>query len=134
MKTDLYKTYYTEADDYYKDYVSYQGQSWEDFLVNYIGVADESEYEDYLKDEAIKNIKSKYVLEAIAENEGITISDEEIEEQIQGFIDTGNYSSRDDVLSYITEEDIKLNLMYHSVTDIIKNNAVDAVLGDTTED
>jgi len=60
--------------------VSQQGMDIEDYL-NYIGT-DESGWKEQNRESAENRTKSNLVLEAIAEKEGIEISDEEIEEQI----------------------------------------------------
>ena len=60
--------------------VSQQGMDIEDYL-NYIGT-DESGWKEQNKESAENRTRSNLVLEAIAEKEGIEISDEEIEEQI----------------------------------------------------
>lgn len=86
---------------------------------------DEAAYEEIISEEAKKNMKSQYVIEAIAENEGITVDDSEIDSQIQSYIDTGYYETEEDVLTYISRDDIKLNVMYYKVLDVIRNNAVD---------
>jgi len=60
--------------------VSQQGMDIEDYL-NYIGT-DESGWKEQNRESAENRTKSNLVLEAIAEKEGIEITDEEIEEQI----------------------------------------------------
>ncbi len=60
--------------------VSQQGMDIEDYL-NYIGT-DESGWKEQNRESAENRTRSNLVLEAIAEKEGIEISDEEIEEQI----------------------------------------------------
>lgn len=60
--------------------VSQQGMDIEDYL-NYIGT-DESGWKEQNRESAENRTRSNLVLEAIAEKEGIEISDDEIEEQI----------------------------------------------------
>ena len=60
--------------------VSQQGMDIEDYL-NYIGT-DESGWKEQNRESAENRTRSNLVLEAIAEKEGIEITDEEIEEQI----------------------------------------------------
>jgi len=60
--------------------VSQQGMEIEDYL-NYIGT-DESGWKEQNRESAENRTRSNLVLEAIAEKEGIEITDEEIEEQI----------------------------------------------------
>ncbi|MDZ7671966.1 MAG: trigger factor [Halanaerobiales bacterium] len=60
--------------------VSQQGMEVEDYL-NYIGT-DENGWKEQNREAAENRTRSNLVLEAIAEKEGIEISDEEIEEQV----------------------------------------------------
>ena len=70
------------------------------------------------------NCKTQYIIHAISKEEGINITEDDINEQIQVYLDSGSFESKEDVLQYITEEDIKTNLMYDKVLELIYNNAV----------
>ena len=71
----------------------------------------------------MENLKTEYIIHAIAEKENIVVSDEEIDNEVQGYIDYGYFSTKEDVLEYITRDEIKTNLEYYQILNVLYDNA-----------
>lgn len=121
---DVYQKYYDYSDKYYQEYAEYQETDFDTFKKDMLGVEDDEAYKKLLKDEAELNTKTQYVISAIAKNEGLEITDEEVQAEIQNYIEQGNFETEDDVLNYITKEEIRLNLLYEDEIELLFNNAV----------
>ena len=71
-----------------------------------------------------QNIKTEYVIHAIAENECIIIKDEEINNEIQNYLNNGYFETEENLFEYMTREEIATNLQYYKIRDFIYNNAI----------
>ena len=119
-----YDKYYKYSEDYYKEYAKYADVDFSDFKKDYLKCDDDKAYKKLLKEEAETNCKTQYIIQAISKEEKVDITDEDIQKQIQEYIDSGNFKDEKAVLDYITKDDIKTNLQYNKVQDIIFDNAV----------
>lgn len=119
-----FNRYVEYSNQYYSDYAEYLKVDLNTFITENLGLESEEKYNEYILDEARKNLLREYVITAISEEEGITISDVEIDEEINNYIEQGSFATEEDVLDYISREEIALNLKYYKVLDIIYDNAV----------
>lgn len=120
---DKLQSYIDYANEYYQEYADYLGIDIETLYTETMGFNSEEEYNKYIEDESLNNLKIEYIICAIADAEKVEISDEDVQAQIQSYIDEGYFETKDDVLEYISEEEIKNNLKYYQVLDIIYNSA-----------
>lgn len=119
-----FNRYVEYSNQYYSDYAEYLKVDLNTFITENLGLESEEKYNEYILDEARKNLLREYVITAISEEEGITISDAEIDEEINNYIEQGSFATEEDVLDYISREEIALNLKYYKILDIIYDNAV----------
>lgn len=117
---EKYKKY---SEQYYKEYANYQKKDFEKFKKEDLKVADDKAYNELIEKEAKENVKTQYVIQAIAKKESMEIKDERVNEQIQQYINSGSFETETDVLNYISKEEIKTNLLYYDILDLVYNNA-----------
>lgn len=119
----------TEADQLIQNYdnrLRSQGFGLSQYM-KYTGMTIDSLRDD-MKEQAKLNIESRLVLEAVADAENITISDEEYEEELQKMADS--YSMPlDNMKNLITESEKKA-----IDTDLRIKKAVDIIIGNSVED
>ena len=117
--------YYNDYNDkFYRDYADSVGVDFSTFYTETLGFVSEDEYNDFIKEQAEYDLKSEYVINCIAEAENITISETDINDEIQWYIKNGYKENEEEVLDYISKEDITLNLKHTKVLEIIINNVV----------
>lgn len=121
---EVYNRYMDYVTKSYNQYAEYFGENVEEFYTESLGLESEAEYNDFLEKEALKNIKTEYVIHAIAENEGIIIKDEEVNNEIQNYLNNGYFETEEDLFEYMTREEIVTNLQYYKIRDFIYNNAI----------
>lgn len=117
------QNYIDYSNEYYAEYAEYLGLTLEAFYQNNLNLSTEDEFNKYVYDEAMENLKTEYIIHAIAEKENIVVSDEEIDNEVQGYIDYGYFSTKEDVLEYITRDEIKTNLEYYQILNVLYDNA-----------
>ena len=83
----------------------------------------EDEFTNFIHEEALSNLKTEYIIRAIAEKENITVTDEEVDAEIKNYIDNGYFATEEDVLNYTTRDEIITNKKYYKILDIIYENA-----------
>ncbi len=119
----------TEADELIRGYdnrMRSQGLGLKQYL-QYTGMTIDKLRDD-MKDQAKLNIESRLVLEAVADAEKITVSDEEIEKEIQEMAD--NYGMPiDSMKSLITDKERK-----SIATDLKVKKAMDIIIDNSKED
>ena len=76
---------------------------------------------DYAKD----CLKKQCVQDLLVEKENVEVTDKDVEEEIQTYIDDYGYESKKDVLETISEDDLKSQLLYTKlITKLMKNTTV----------
>lgn len=115
--------YIKYANEYYAEYAEYLGLDLNTFITENMGLESEDKFNEYVQDEARQNLLREYIIIAIAEEEGITVTDTEINTEIQKYIEQGYFATEDEVLEYITRDEIALNLKYNKILEIIYENA-----------
>ncbi len=121
-ETDL-KGYIDYANEYYAEYAEYLGVDMETFRKDTMNFETEDEFTNFIHEEALSNLKTEYIIRAIAEKENITVTDEEVDAEIKNYIDNGYFATEEDVLNYTTRDEIITNKKYYKILDIIYENA-----------
>ena len=122
---EVYERYHDYVVKNYNEYAQYFADGdIEAFYTESLGLKSEEEYNDFLKQEALKNIKIEYVIHTIAEKENITVSDEEVENEIQNYLNNGYFATEEDLFEYMTLDEIRTNIQYYKIRDFIYNNAI----------
>ena len=116
--------YIDYANEYFTEYAQSLNVSFETYRKENLGFETQEEYDNYIKEEALANLKTKFIIEAIAEEENITISQEEIEEEINNYITYNGFENKEAVLEFVTEDEIVVNLKYYKVMDLIYSESV----------
>ena len=119
----------TEADELIKNYDSRmraQGLGLQQYL-QYTGMTIDKLRED-MKEQAKLNIESRLVLEAVADAENISVSDEEIEKEIQEMAD--NYGMPLDSMKSLITDNEKKSIS----TDLKVKKAMDVIIENSKED
>lgn len=120
---DEVEAYIAELTEYYELMASYYGVDLATLLSLY-GLSEE-QFKTECEEAARQQIASYLVLEAIAETEGMTVTEEEIEAEIaEGMELYGNGMTREEFLEYYggeetAKENVKDNLIYEKVLDFL---------------
>ena len=98
-----------------------QGINREMYL-KYTGM-DEKTYLEQFRANAVKQIKSLLILEAVAKAENLTVSDSEFDKEIEEI--SSHYGmEKDKILSMVKKEDIEKDLLVRKAVDFLRDNAV----------
>jgi trigger factor len=114
----------SQADTYGIDYDTY--------IYYYYGYDDEDSFAEYVYEVCEESQKEKMVMCAIADAEGITISDEEAEEFLTNYAET-NSVDVDTVRDSVTDLELKYSALSEKVMNFLVENAV-ATEATTTEE
>ena len=98
-----------------KEMAEYFGMSISDFIEQY----NDMSIEEYAKD----SLKRQCVQDLLVEAKNVTVTDEELNKEIQYYIDELGYKDKKDVLDTMPEEEIRSELLY--------TNLMTALLKDT---
>lgn len=96
------------------DYETYWGITLEEAFEN-----DEEQIDEIVRED----LETRLIVEAIAEQEGITVSSEEIESYCQKMIDNEYYESMEELEGYYTEDALAYETLYEKVQEFIYSNA-----------
>lgn len=114
--------YYQQLIDGMNAQASSQGMILSDYVSSYYGINMDA-FTSTMKDNA-RTISQQYVMfAAIAKAEGITLSEEEIEEEINNRVEAYNYASADEFKNSTDIETFKEALLADKVMDFLKENA-----------
>ena len=130
---DLKQTINDNVKSEYSYYGTYYSgiDSFESYLKNVYGFADEAAFNEYADQYARNYLKEKMILTLIGEKEGVTVSDDEINEYGELIASQNNYDSYQSMLDSLGQksDDVKLEVGYSvladKVSDILLNNAVE---------
>ena len=101
------------------EWASYFGIDVGDDIESYLQEAYGLTLEEYAKDSLMRYC----VLDLIIKAEKIEPTEEEIDAVLQNELEEGGYESMDDVLEYMTRDDVKEQLIYEKVMDVIMSGA-----------
>lgn len=100
-----------------KEMADYFGQSMEELIDQYYGMS----VEDYAKD----NLKKQCVQDLLVKKEHIEITEKELNDEIQYYIDELGYKDKEDVLATQSEENFRADLQYNKLmTFLMKNTTI----------
>lgn len=106
--------------DQYRQQLQMQGLSLEQYLE--FTKSNLESLQKMMEPESIMRIKSRYLLEEVAEKEKIDITDAEVTEEIKRLAETYGAPEEDIVKMVGNEEIIKYDLKMRAAIDILKNN------------
>lgn len=130
---DLKQTINDNVKSEYSYYGTYYSgiDSFESYLKNVYGFADEAAFNEYADQYARNYLKEKMILTLIGDKESVTVSDDEINEYGELIASQNNYDSYQSMLDSLGQksDDVKLEVGYavlaDKVSDILLNNAVE---------
>ena len=111
---ELVDYYKEEATNYYMEYAEMMGVEYEDFI---------KDQEIDIDEIAEATVKNDFVIDAIAEIEGLIPSDEEMPDAFQALADEYGFESVESMQSEYDDEDILYNIKYDNVVDFLYDNA-----------
>lgn len=127
---DFYHNTYIDEYRSQMNYYSQMGYAFEDFddfMCQYMGLADGADWESKLTDTYTKIIKRHMVCHAIAQIEKVELTDEEYEQEIKYYIDQAALNSqtltRQDVIETVGEYTIRENAMFSKVCSMLYDNS-----------
>lgn len=106
-----------------QDYANAYGLDFDTFLEQHMQMTQE-EYNAQSVEYAKKAAKQSLVLQAIANAEGIEVTDEELEKGIDDYVQMYNYSSRDEFINSTNMDDFKEYILTSKVEEFLYNNAI----------
>lgn len=107
----------------YEGYAQMYGLEFADFITNYFGMTEEEFAAE--SEKAVKSsLQQELILKAIAEQEGLTISEEEYEQGCVDYAETYGYESADHLKENFDEGTIRISLIMDKVLDFLRDNAV----------
>lgn len=106
-----------------QDYAKAYGLDFESFLSQYMGMTKE-EYNTQSIEYAKKAAKESLVIQAIADKEGITVTDDEFNEAVDNYVETYGYESRDEFMSSTNMDDFREYILISKVEEFLYDNAV----------
>ncbi len=112
-----------EMNNYYIQYASYYGMTLNDFITTYFGM-DRDTYDEQGEAAVKSSIEQELILVAIAEAEGLDLTDEEYEEGCQNYAEQMGYESVEDFQAAYDENKIRASLMMDRAMDFVRENAV----------
>jgi trigger factor len=104
-----------------KDEANYYNIDFNDFLVSYIGVKSTDELLELYYETNKQNAELYLILQAIAEMENISITDNDVAEYFKEFLGIDDYSQFEESLGMPY---LKLNVLDQAVLDFLQDNAV----------
>lgn len=120
---DEVEAYVNDVMNYYQSMASYYGIDFAT-LLSANGLTEE-QFKADCEESAREEVAKYMVLEAIAEKEGLTVSEEEVEEQIAEGMELLN-AERDAAIEYYGGEDvIREYLLYYKVLEMLLNECVE---------
>ena len=135
LMTQLYNTctineYPQELVDYsvssmhkvYEDYAAMYGMTVEDMVSSFGLTMDE--FDEMVVENVKENLQQELILKAIAEQEGLLVSDEEYAEGTAGYAEKYGYGSAEEFEADYDRATIEMSLMMDKVMEFVKANAL----------
>ncbi len=122
---DLVKAYSTQIDNYYRGMASSYQMEFEAFLSQM--AMDEATYQKYLDEAAQSSVKTQLLTEAIAEKEGITVTEEELKARIKEDVDASGKTEEDLRKSFqdYYGKDMPMDLYYRAF--LLQNKVIEFI-------
>ncbi len=90
-----------------EEWAGYFGMDVDDFIEEYYGMS--------LEDYAQSTLLSQCVQDLLVEAEGLTVTDEEYQAEIQSYIDDYGYEDEDEIMEYYTEDELRSDILYNKL-------------------
>ena len=125
---DYWYDYYVDEIQWYVDYYTMYGMSvtFEQMARQLLGLESTGDWKTALEDLAKNSVRSRLVYFAVAQQNNITVTDEEYEAMIQYFIDyykqSGYTYTREDIINGIGEDSIRENALMQETEDLLFSN------------
>lgn len=120
---------------YYKSYAEQYGMEYADFLEQQVGVTEE-EFLEKMTETIKQSLGQEMVLRAIAETEGVEISDEKFQEKASEYAEQMGSTDVDAFIKQYGKSTIMASILQDEAVDILEKNAVvknaDGTLAETT--
>ena len=120
---------------YYKSYADQYGMEYADFLEQQVGMTEE-EFVKKMTETVKQSLGQEMVLRAIAETEGIEISDEKFQEKASKYAAQMGSTDVDAFISQYGKSTIMASILQDEAVEILEKNAVvknaDGTLAETT--
>lgn len=108
--------------NYYTQYAAYFGMEFEDFIAAYFGMTEE-EFDEQTLTAVQTSLKEEMTLVAIAETEGIEVSDEEYETSCEEYRVSYGYETADELVAAVGGENVvRVSLLLEKVDEYIMEN------------
>ncbi|MCR4655239.1 MAG: trigger factor [Lachnospiraceae bacterium] len=107
-------------------YAESYNMTMDEFLSGSMGIT-EAEFEEQTADYALKAAKESLVLHAIADAEGLNITDEELNEGIDEYVAMYNYPSREEFINSTDLNEFREYILESKVQEFLADNAVISV-------
>ena len=107
----------------YESYAAAANMELDDYLSTYLGTT-EAQLREFFRTTAEFRVKMTLVFHEIAQQEGITVSDQEYEDRLNELAKQYNYENTDDIVSLYSEEMIREEIVQEKVISLIEENAV----------
>ena len=122
LPDEMIDRYYNGLVDEMTALAKNQNMTLVDYLNRYYGL-DASTYEDKLKEIALTRGQQYVMMQAIADKEGIQITDEDVDQEIQRRVEAYGYASADEYKKSTDVEALKEYLLANKVMDFLIENA-----------
>lgn len=99
------------------------GVTLEEFMQYYYGM-DAQTYPEEIKKQALLSSQQYILLKAIADEEGITVTEEELQAEIQRMASEASYESVDEFKEMVDDKGYKEYMIGQKVMDMLRENAV----------
>lgn len=107
----------------YQSYAQQYGMEFADFIELFFGMTEEEFYEA-VSEMVTQNLQQELILVAVAQQEGITLSDEEFQSGCEEYAVKNGYESADDLIAEYGEAILKIDLLMDKALGFVKDNAV----------
>lgn len=108
--------------NYYKQQAESSNMEFADFLSTYFSM-DEDTFNEQVELVVKQNLRAELYLKAIAEAEGIELTDEEYEAKCEEFAENYGYDSVEKFKAAYTEDEIRLSALEDKVLEFLSDNA-----------
>lgn len=108
---------------YYQEYADLYGMEYTAFLEAFLGMT-EDEFDSEVDVAVKQNLQQEMYLQAIAETEGIELSDEDYEAGCAEYAEKYGYESGEDLVAAYGEDTVRLSILQEKVLDFVRENAV----------
>lgn len=109
--------------EYYKAYAEQAGMEYADFLSQQVGMTEE-EFLEKMTETVKQSMVSELVLRAIAEKEGVEVSDEEFQASAEKYASQMNMTDVDAFIQQYGRSEIMASILQDKAVEILEENAV----------